>query len=255
VRVRQPEALRDELARLDRKRLLFFVDDNLFSTGENLDRLLEVLKPLGFRWACQISIDVARDHALLDRLAEAGCRYVLIGFESLEQANLQQMKKPWNRVAGSYKQVVSELHRRGIGVYGTFVFGYDHDTPDTIARSVEFALEARLEIANFNPLTPTPASGLYERLREEGRLISPTWWLDPDYRYGDPIFSPRSMTPSELAEGCFEAKRRFYAWSSIAQRILGSDKQFSLFSTAMTTIANLISRREVYRKQGRLLGT
>jgi radical SAM superfamily enzyme YgiQ (UPF0313 family) len=254
VRVRPADHMRLELETLNRKRLLFFVDDNLFSTDENLGELLSVIKPLNLRWSCQISIDIARDLSMLDRLADAGCRYVLIGFESLERQNLLQMGKRWNNVAGSYQQVVRELHQRGIGVYGTFVFGYDHDTPDVIQRSVEFALEARLEIANFNPLTPTPGSALYNRLRDESRLISPRWWLDPKYRYGDPIFAPRLMTSEQMAEGCFDAKRQFYSWSSIAKRVFDNDRRFSLFGTSMTTIANVISRREVYRKQGRLLG-
>jgi radical SAM superfamily enzyme YgiQ (UPF0313 family) len=254
VRVRPAEHIRLELETLNRKRLLFFVDDNLFSSEDELGALLSVIKPLKLRWSCQISIDVARKLPLLDRLADAGCRFVLIGFESLEAKNLRQMGKSWNKVAGGYQDVVRELHRRGIGVYGTFVFGYDHDTPDTIRRSVEFALEARLEIANFNPLTPTPGSVLYDRLRDEKRLLSPQWWLDPNYRYGDPIFAPVAMTAGQLAEGCFEAKRQFYAWSSIARRVLDNDRRFSLFGTTMTTIANVISRREVYRKQGRQLG-
>jgi len=254
LRSRQVENLQAELERLNSRRLLFFVDDNLFSTGANLDGLLRMLTPLRRRWSCQISIDVARDPALLDKLAKAGCRYVLIGFESLEAANLKQMRKPWNHVSGSYRKVVCDLHSRGIGVYGTFVFGYDHDTPDTIRRSLDFALESRLEIANFNPLTPTPGTGLYTRLKEEGRLLSPTWWLDPTYRYGAPIFTPRQMTPEQMAEGCFTAKRDFYAWSSIARRVFDNDQRFSWFGSTMTTIANLISRREVYRKQGRLPG-
>ena len=249
---RELEAIRETVGR---NRLLFFVDDNLFSNRENLTALLAAIRPLGLRWSCQISIDVARDPKLLDGLAEAGCRYALIGFESLEPENLTQMKKRWNQVSGHYLDVVRALHRRGIGIYGTFVFGYDRDTPETIRRSLDFALEARLEIANFNPLTPTPGSGLYQRLAQEKRLLSPQWWLDPKYRYGDPIFIPRAMSPEMLAQECFEAKRRFYAWSSIARRVLGGDMPFSGFCTAITAIANLISRREIYRKQGRVLGT
>lgn len=254
VRVRPAERLRAELAALNRRRLLFFVDDNLFSNQEDLTALLRVLKPMKLRWSCQISIDIARDFTMLDKLAEAGCSYVLIGFESLVRENLIQMGKRWNHVAGSYSQVVRELHQRGIGIYGTFVFGYDHDTRDSMARSVDFAIESRLEIANFNPLTPTPGSSLYKRLQAEGRLLSPEWWLDPNYHYGDPIFVPRSMTPEELALGCFEAKKRFYSWSSIAKRVFNGDRGLSVFGTAMTSIANVISRREVYQKQGRLLG-
>lgn len=254
VRVRPIDQMRAELDALDRGKLLFFVDDNLFSNTADLDKLLAAIRPLGLRWSCQISIDVARDPALLDRIAAAGCKYVLIGFESMEPENLKQMKKPWNLVSGDYRRVVRAMHERGIGVYGTFVFGYDHDRAETIERSLDFALEARLDIANFNPLTPTPRTGLYERLSAEKRLLSPRWWLDPHYRYGDPIFVPRGMTPEQLADGCFDAKKRFYAWSSIVTRVLRSEKPFSAFSAGVTMAANVISRREVHRKQGRVLG-
>lgn len=255
VRVRPLDGLLAEIAALPAKRLLFFVDDNLFSNEKDLLALLDALRPLKRRWSCQISIDVARNPLWLDRLAAAGCRFVLIGFESLHPDNLKQMAKPWNKVSGSYQDVVRALHARGIGIYGTFVFGYDADTRDTIDRTVDFALESRLEIANFNALTPTPGSALYDRLREEGRLISPQWWLELDYRYGDAIFEPRGMTAAELAEGVFAARERFYGWRSIARRAFAGDAPLSGFRIAMTLTANVISRREIYKKQRRLLGS
>lgn len=254
LRVRPLEGLTREIERLPKGKLLFFVDDNLFAGREELLALLHAIEPLGRRWSCQISIDVARDEALLDRLAEAGCAFVLIGFESLNPASLRQMGKGWNKVSGPYKGVVRALHTRGIGIYGTFVFGYDADTVDTIARTVDFALESRFEIANFNPLTPTPGSALYDRLLKEGRLLSPRWWLDPDYRYGDAIFEPRGMSAAELAEGVFEARERFYSWRSIGLRVLHGEVPFSPFHLGVTAAANIISRREIYKKQHRHLG-
>jgi len=254
LRVRQNQNMAEELRQFGTRKLIFFVDDNLFNSRESLESLLCILRPLKLRWSCQISIDVARDERLLDKLAEAGCVFALVGFESLSEANLKQMAKPWNRVAGDYLSVVRKFHQRGIAVYGTFVFGYDGDTAATIQDSLNFAMEAKLEIANFNPLTPTPGSPLYERLHQEGRLLSPRWWLDPNYRYGDPIFVPKSMSPEEFAEKCFEAKRAFYSWKSIAHRVLGSDAGIDLFRTGMVGLANLISRKEVMRKQHRILG-
>jgi radical SAM superfamily enzyme YgiQ (UPF0313 family) len=165
-----------------------------------------------------------------------------------------QMHKSWNAVSGSYERVVHALHSRNIGIYGTFVFGYDADTKDSMQRTLDFALESRLEIANFNPLTPTPGSALYDRLRGEGRLLRPQWWLEPGYRYGEAIFHPRGMRPEELEEGVFEAKRRFYSWGSIGARVLGAYADFSIFRASMTAIANVISRREIYKKQRRALG-
>jgi radical SAM superfamily enzyme YgiQ (UPF0313 family) len=254
LRVRPLAGLVAEVESLPAGKLLLFVDDNLFGKKADLYALLEAMEPLKRRWACQISIDVARDEKLLDRMAQAGCRFVLIGFESLDPASLRQMGKRWNRVSGSYQDVVRALHRRGIGIYGTFVFGYDADTPDTFKRTLEFALQARLEIANFNPLTPTPGSALYDRLLAEGRLLSPTWWLDPDYRYGRAIFAPRGMQADELTEGIEEIRKRFYSWRSIGARVFGTGVPFSPFHMGMTTVANVISRREIFMKQGRLLG-
>jgi radical SAM superfamily enzyme YgiQ (UPF0313 family) len=254
LRVRPVDGLVAEIDRLPKRRLLFFVDDNLFGRKSDLHTLLDALEPLGRRWSCQISIDVARDERLLDRLARAGCRFVLIGFESLNPASLRQMSKHWNTVSGPYRNVVNALHRRGIGIYGTFVFGYDADTPDTFARTLDFALEARLEIANFNPLTPTPGSALYDRLLSEGRLLSPRWWLDPDYRYGRAIFTPRGMHADELTEGVYQTRTRFYSWRSIGTRLLGTGVPLSPFHLGITAVANVISRREIFKKQNRLLG-
>lgn len=254
LRVRPLPGLVAEIEGLPPGRLIFFVDDNLFGVKADLLALLDALKPLRRRWMCQISIDVAREEALLDRLAEAGCAFVLIGFESLNSANLKQMRKPWNKVSGSYERVVRALHNRKIGIYGTFVFGYDADTQATIDRTLDFALESRLEIANFNALTPTPGSGLYQRLLSEGRMLSPQWWLDPKYRYGDAIFEPRGMRADDLANAVFEARRRFYSWRSIGVRVLGADTPFSPFRTGLVTVANMISRREIYNKQERYLG-
>src|SRR5207253_4389283 len=108
----------------------------------------------------------------------------------------------------------------GIMIYGTFVFGYDADTAASFERAAAFARAQLLAIANFNPLTPMPGTGLYDRLRDEGRLIRPAWWLDTNYRYGDAIFLPRGMSCAELSEGPMRARRPFYGWGSIPPRPL-----------------------------------
>jgi radical SAM superfamily enzyme YgiQ (UPF0313 family) len=254
VRQRGVDGVVEEIQALATRKLIFFVDDNLFNSRPALESLLAAIRPLGIRWSCQISIDVARDESLLDQMAAAGCVFVLIGFESLSPENLKQMGKRWNKVAGNYHSVVEKFHRRGIAVYGTFVFGYDWDTLETIEQSLRFGIEAKLEIANFNPLTPTPGSPLYDRLKQENRLLFPEWWLDRSYRYGDPIFTPKLLSAADFAQKCYEAKKSFYSWQSICKRVLGSDAGLDWFRTGMVGVANLISRREIYRKQFRPLG-
>ena len=143
-----------ELRTLPRRRLVFFVDDNLYGNRDHFERLLRALVPLRRRWCCQITIDVARDDALLDLMARAGCVLALVGFESLDQDSLIQMRKKWSHVAGSY-ETSSGASTRGIDC-GTFVFGYDADVAASFDRAAAFARDQSFCIANFNPLTPCP---------------------------------------------------------------------------------------------------
>lgn len=243
-----------EISRLPRHQVIFFVDDNLLAKRANFIALMQALAPLKRRWSCQITIDVARDDELVDLMQKAGCVLMLIGFESLDKANLKQMHKNWNGVAGSYESVISRLHARGIMVYGTFVFGYDADTPDSFRQAAGFAQANNLAIANFNPLTPMPGTGLYDRLQASGRLLQPRWWINPAYRYGDAIFEPHGMTALELSAGPSDARRVFYALPSIAARTFyGLWRWRRPVSSFYMVYANLVSRREISRKQARHL--
>ena len=78
------------------KKLFFFVDDN-FAGGSDAGReLLPALEGLRLRWITQMSIHAAHDEAFVCQLARSGCRGVLIGFESLNEANLRLMHKRLN---------------------------------------------------------------------------------------------------------------------------------------------------------------
>src|SRR5262249_15805453 len=120
---------------------------------------------------------------------------------------------------GSYAESLARFRKHGLAVYGTFVFGYDNDDRDVVRRSVEFAREHKLFLAAFNHLVPFPGTPLYRRLAAEGRLLSPRWWLDPDGRVGDVVFRPKKLAPDELQALCLEARRRFYGWGSILERL------------------------------------
>ena len=245
-----------ELETLPRNRPVFFVDDNLFSDVPTLTRLLEAITPLRIRWTCQTTLDVTRDDRLLALMAKSGCMLALVGFESLSEKNLSQIGKKWNLKRGDYTNGIRKLHDHGIMIYGTFVFGYDDDKPDCFDRAVEFAVRSGFCIANFNPLTPTPGTALMSRLAREGRLLHERWWLDARFRYGDATFVPRGMSPDELREGCWRARQSFYSYASIARRI-GIEPALYMRPTRLGVLlaSNVVSRREIRRKQGSRLGT
>jgi radical SAM superfamily enzyme YgiQ (UPF0313 family) len=176
-----------------------------------------------------MSIHAAHDEHLVRKLAESGCRGALIGFESLHTDNLHLMNKSFNTMKNGYAGALANLHKHGIGVYGTFVFGYDHDEPGSFAEAAAFAQRQRMYLAAFNHLTPFPGTPLYSRLQAEGRLRFAAWWLDANYRYNDLPFIPKNLTPEAVTAGCLAARRQFYAWPSIVKRSFGNHGDFFMW--------------------------
>jgi radical SAM superfamily enzyme YgiQ (UPF0313 family) len=243
-----------EIEQLGSKRI-FFVDDNLFVDAAKAEALFRALVPLKIVWSCQVSLDITRHISLLELMAKSGCQSVVIGFESFDERNLAQMKKRWNLSHGDYATAVKKLQDYGMMIYGTFVFGYDHDTVDAFDVALEFALDSRFFLANFNPLTPTPGTGLYHRLRAEGRLIYDRWWLSRHHRYGQATFHPRKMTAEQLTEGCYRTRLAFNRYGSIIRRALHPKTNCRTpYRLGVHLLANFIARTEIIRKQGLPLG-
>lgn len=198
--------------------LIFFVDDNFASDPDAALELCLALQGRGLRWVSQASSTAAWTPGLLDAMRESGCVGVLIGLESLDDQTLAGMRKSFNSRRGGHVETLARFREAGLRVYGTFIFGNDRDTPSIFEETVDFAIDQGLFIAAFNHITPFPGTPLYERLQREGRLVHDAWWLDEAYRYNQIPFDPMGMSREELETGCLEARRRFYAWRSIAAR-------------------------------------
>ncbi|MFN8457665.1 MAG: radical SAM protein [Anaerolineae bacterium] len=237
-----------------RKKFFFFVDDNITSSMRQAKEFLRALIPLKLRWVSQASINAAHDEEFLDLLARSGCEGLLIGFESLNPENLRAMDKGFNTMKGGYERALANLRRFGLKLYATFIFGYDLDTPDSFAQTVEFARQHRFYIAAFNHLTPFPGTPLYDRLEREGRLLYPAWWLDEGYSYNKIPFQPARMSPAELQAGCLAARKAFYAVPSILRRALDPLNRPDFFMLRHFFIINGMIRAEVSQRDGYPLG-
>jgi radical SAM superfamily enzyme YgiQ (UPF0313 family) len=205
-----------ELATMD-DRMVFFLDDNLLSNRRHARALFERLRGSGVVWQAAASLDVARDPAYLDEIYAAGCRSLFLGFESISPENMRSNNKPVN-AATNYAVVCRRFHDAGIMINGSFVFGFDCDGPDVFDRTLEFTVENKVLTASFHVLTPLPGTRAFARLESEGRLLHRDWRR---YDTNHAVFRPQRMTPEQLDEGYWRAKREFGAWSSIFRRSFG----------------------------------
>jgi len=253
VRQKSIEDIVEEIKGIKEK-ILFFIDDNIFLNEQSAIDLFTAIKPLKKRWACQISMDVAFNDRMLKIMKDSGCMLVLIGFESLNPDNLRVMNKVANLQIAQYEAAIKNIYKHKLMIYATFVLGYDYDTPESIEATLKFAMDNNFAAANFNPLIPTPGTRLYSRLEKEGKLIFDKWWLEEGYRYGDTVFHHEKMTPEELKAGCRNARFAFNTYKNIFKRLFGNRVYANLTNALVFLALNIISRKEIHRKQGKVLG-
>lgn len=245
---RPVQAVIDDIERSGKKKVLF-VDDNLFSDKDEARRLVEALIQLKIKWGCQISIDVAGDGDLLGRMAESGCVLLMIGFESLDAENLKQMRKGSHNSRTFFEESIGKIKNRGIMVYGSFVFGYDHDGVEVFDETLDFVMKNKLVAVNFNTLNPLPGTRLYDRLNSEGRLRSEAWWLDEKYKYGEVMFDPCRMTTRQLKEECIRIRFAFSSLPGILWRGLDFRANCRNWTNlGLFLLTNFVTRREYKRK-------
>lgn len=244
----------EELKSIPQKNV-FFVDDNIVGSSASARELFDAIAPLGIKWVSQASLHALKDDDLVEHMACSGCLGVLVGFESLNPKNLAAMGKGNNRIE-EYRSILKRLRKAGIFVYGTFIFGYPHDTPESFEESIRFAMEEKLFLAAFNNLVPFPGTLLYQEIEAEGRLKHDRWWLSGEFEFGQVPFNPQSMEASEIEKRCHNARERFYSWGAIFKRGLNlSGEGRSYAGSWLYWSLNLLLRRERRQKFGiRLAG-
>lgn len=209
-------------------RRLIFLDLNLIADLDYAKELFTALIPLKITWGGLATTTIAWDDELLDLAARSGCRGLLLGFESLAQGSLDEAKKSFN-MRRDYHYVVRQLHDRRIAVMGCFVFGFDHDTLETFDATVDFVMEAKIDLPRYAILVPFPGTGVYRRLSQAGRITTHNWSL---YDGQHVVFQPQQMTAEELLQHTGRAWRKTYSYASIIKRLAGARIQLPVALSA-----------------------
>lgn len=200
-------------------RLIVFVDDNITGNHAYAKELFTAIKKIKKRWVAQSSIEIAKDNELLRFAAESGCAGLLIGFESVDSSNARDVRKL--REAEVYADHIKEIKSHGIGVHGSFIFGFDNDPPDIFENTLDFVMRNRLEVANYCKLTPFPGTRLFSVMLSQGRILHQNWERYDRYNI---VFEPKNISIEELYERTLEVYKRTYALGSILKRMPGQIK-------------------------------
>jgi radical SAM superfamily enzyme YgiQ (UPF0313 family) len=189
-----------------------FADDNSFINRAYWRELLPQLATRKIRWFTETDLSIADDPALLSLMARAGCKEVLIGFESPTQTGLHGLEmhanwkfKQWPR----YRQTIDTIQSHGIRVNACFVLGLDGHTPDTFNHVYDFVQQATPFDVQITYQTPFPGTPLYATLKAQNRLTHDGQW--ERCTLFDINYTPNPMTAQELRTGFFDLATRLYS--------------------------------------------
>jgi radical SAM superfamily enzyme YgiQ (UPF0313 family) len=198
-------------------RKLFFVDDIINGHPKHARELMEALIPLKIKWGSQATINIAEDREML-RLAQAGgCTFLFIGLESFLSPEFRKLGG-CNAAPEKMLAAIRRIRDHGIAIWGSFIVGLETDTVATIQKTVELAIEAQLEFAQFSIMTPLPGTRLRQELLAQNRIFNHDW---VNYTYGNLVFEPAHMTREQVKQAYHEAWKAFYRLRSIYRRLGG----------------------------------
>ena len=176
-RLKTPEQV---LAELDAIRgggatAVYFVDDNFIGNQkaalELLPHLVEWQKrhryPL--RFACEATLNIAKNERVLSLMREAGFNTVFCGIETPEPEALRAISKDQN-LRLPVVEAVQRINSYGLEVVSGIILGLDTDGPDTADRILAFIEASKIPILTINVLYALPKTPLWQRLEREGRL-------------------------------------------------------------------------------------
>lgn len=211
-----------EVAALPGRRFVFN-DVSFCEDREYALRLCRALKPLKKKWGGLMTLKAAADEAMLDALVDAGCCYMLLGFESARPSGVAGIRKAFN-APENYQRIVTAMHERGMMIQGCFIFGLDDDTPSVFEDTVKMVDELRIDIPRYALYTPFPGTDCYRRTVAEGRLLPDVNWSWYDTQHV--VVRPKHMSPEELDAGFIRAWRHTYSMKSILTRLSPKRDQF-----------------------------
>jgi radical SAM superfamily enzyme YgiQ (UPF0313 family) len=227
-------------------------DDTLTADKKRCRELAEALIATGghrIPWSANSRADV--DYDTMRVMRKAGCRLFCVGFESGEQAILDNIQK-----AITLEKIAvftRDAKRAGIMVHGCFMVGNRGETKETLEKTLRFAKELNPDTAQFYPIMVYPGTSDYQYFDEKGWIVSHDFrkWLTDDGLHSSVVSNP-DLRYEELVAFCDRARREFYLrprymLSKLRQAIAYPSEAKRIFKAGFTLIKYL-SRPSIKNK-------
>jgi hopanoid biosynthesis associated radical SAM protein HpnJ len=195
---------------------IFFDDDTFNYQKARTIELCSKLKQLKFTWSC--TSRVTTDYDTLKAMKEAGCRLLIVGYESGDQQILKNIKK--GATIDMARRFTANCKKLGLIIHGDFIVGLPGETRETIRKSIDFAKELDVETIQVSLGHPFPGTEFYDHIKKNG-LITLDEKMTDDAGHQLPNYQYPGLDRAELVDWVERFYAEFYFRPKVALRLIG----------------------------------
>ncbi|MGZ4842277.1 MAG: hopanoid biosynthesis associated radical SAM protein HpnJ [Candidatus Angelobacter sp.] len=153
----------------------YFFDDDTFNIQKaRTVELCGKLKPLNLTWSC--TSRVTTDYETLKAQKEAGCRLLIVGYESGDPQILKNIKK--GATVERARQFTKDTKKLGLKVHGDFILGLPGESRESIRRTIDFAKELDVETIQVSIAHAYPGTEMYDFAKKNGFIVGTERMVD-----------------------------------------------------------------------------
>jgi anaerobic magnesium-protoporphyrin IX monomethyl ester cyclase len=187
-----------------------FVDEMFVLKAAHVTGICDKIIERGYDlniWA-YARVDTVKDE-FLGKLRQAGVRWLALGIESGSKHVRDGVEK------GRFGSIdiiatVRKIQEAGIHVIGNYIFGLPDDTHESMQETLELALEANCEFANFYCAMAYPGSKLYDMALENNWPLPESWIGFSQHSYETFPLRTEALTNAEVLKFRDEAFIKYF---------------------------------------------
>lgn len=228
---------------------IFFDDDTFNYQKARTVELCKKLKPLNFTWSC--TSRVTTDYETLKAMREAGCRLLIVGYESGDAQILKNIKK--GATLDMAQRFTANCKKLGLAIHGDFIVGLPGETRESIRRTIDFAKRLDVETIQVSIAHPYPGTEFYDHVKQNGLITLDSMTDETGHQLPNIVYP--GLDRAELVDWVEKFYGEYYfrprvAWRVVRKAIFHGDERRRLYKEAREYLA-LRSKRKKFVKDQR----
>ena len=229
---------------------VFFDDDTFnYQKARTLD-ICRHLKPLKTTWSC--TSRVTTDYETLRAMKEAGCRLLIVGYESGDPQVLKNIKK--GATVEMALRFTENAKKLGLVIHGDFIVGLPGETRESLRRTVDFAKRLDVDTIQVSVAHPFPGTEFYDYVRQNNLITLDSMTDETGHQLPNIIYP--GLDRGELMDWVERFYGEYYfrprvAWRFVRKAIADPVERRRIYKEAREYLA-LRSKRKKFVKQEKL---